>query len=281
MVGACNKNGNYYAARQSDLSLVWSFHVGARSSAIENEQCDAAAIFDGSHLFISGDSTTIGGVSYGGSIREMNPATGTPIWQTGLPASILGSSTLDGSGVIAAASYDYSGPVNSGYLIRASNRAVARNDQHAEERRVPATHLCRQPAAVRHLAQRTFRLPTRALTGLIGSLCWPHSVSCGFRQDVGMTAYWISVYNEIVDPAKVAAYAKLARPALEAAGGSFIAAGVPEQAYEAGQLTRTVIIEFASVEAARDAHDSAAYQQALAALDGGAVRDLRIVAGLT
>ena len=95
-----------------------------------------------------------------------------------------------------------------------------------------------------------------------------------------MTAYWISVYKEIIDEGKLAAYAKLAGPALEAAGGTFLARGMPGQTYEAGENTRTVIIEFASVEAARAAHDSAAYGEALAALDGGAVRDLRIVPGV-
>lgn len=94
-----------------------------------------------------------------------------------------------------------------------------------------------------------------------------------------MTAYWVSAYREIVDEAKVAAYAKLSGPALEAAGGTFLARGLPEQTYEAGLSMRTVVIEFESVEAARLAHDSPAYQEALAALDGGAVRDLRIVPG--
>ena len=96
-----------------------------------------------------------------------------------------------------------------------------------------------------------------------------------------MTAYWISVYKEITDDAKLAAYAKLAGPALEAAGGTFIVRGLPEHTYEAGEKTRTVVIEFASVDAARSAHDSAAYGEALAALDGGAVRDLRIVPGIS
>jgi uncharacterized protein (DUF1330 family) len=95
-----------------------------------------------------------------------------------------------------------------------------------------------------------------------------------------MTAYWISIYNEILDEAKVAAYAELAGPALREAGGTFIARGLPEQTYEAGASTRTVLIEFDSVEDARAAHDSPAYQEALAALDGGAVRDLRIVPGV-
>jgi uncharacterized protein (DUF1330 family) len=95
-----------------------------------------------------------------------------------------------------------------------------------------------------------------------------------------MTAYWISVYKEIVDEAKVAAYAELAGPALRGAGGRFIARGMPDQTYEAGERTRTVLIEFDSVDAARAAHDSPAYQEALAALDGGAVRDLRVLAGV-
>ena len=94
-----------------------------------------------------------------------------------------------------------------------------------------------------------------------------------------MTAYWISIYKEIRDDAKVAAYAELAGPALRAAGGTYVARGVPEQTYEAGEMTRTVVIEFDSVEAARAAHDSPAYQDALAVLDGGAVRDMRIVPG--
>jgi uncharacterized protein (DUF1330 family) len=95
-----------------------------------------------------------------------------------------------------------------------------------------------------------------------------------------MTAYWITEYREILDSAKLAAYAKLARPALEGAGGTFLAAGLPDQTYEAGEGTRTVLVEFDSAEAARNAHDSPAYQQALAALDGGAVRDMRILPGL-
>jgi uncharacterized protein (DUF1330 family) len=95
-----------------------------------------------------------------------------------------------------------------------------------------------------------------------------------------MTAYWISIYKEILDEDKVAAYAELAGPALREAGGTFIARGMPGQTYEAGEQTRTVLIEFESVEAATAAHDGPAYQEALAALDGGAVRDLRIVPGV-
>jgi uncharacterized protein (DUF1330 family) len=93
-------------------------------------------------------------------------------------------------------------------------------------------------------------------------------------------AYWIAFYREITDTAKLAAYAKLALPAIESGGGRFLARGVAAKAYEAGQLERTVLIEFDSVEKAVAVHESAAYRSALAALDGGAVRDLRIVAGV-
>ena len=93
-------------------------------------------------------------------------------------------------------------------------------------------------------------------------------------------AYWVATYRSIADPDALAAYAKLAGPAIAAGGGRMLARGVPAQVYEAGLQQRTVLIEFDSVEAARSAHDSPAYQEALAALAGGADRDIRIVEGL-
>ena len=95
-----------------------------------------------------------------------------------------------------------------------------------------------------------------------------------------MPAYWISNYREVRDADKLAAYAALAGPALIEAGGTFLARGLPEKVYEAGLEQRSVLIEFESVEAAVAAHDSPEYQKALAALDDGAVRDLRIVPGV-
>lgn len=94
-----------------------------------------------------------------------------------------------------------------------------------------------------------------------------------------MSAYWICVYKTVHDPDKVAAYAELAGPALRGAGGRFLARGLPEATFEKGETTRTVVIEFESVEAAVAAHDSDGYQEALRALDDGAERDLRIVPG--
>ena len=92
--------------------------------------------------------------------------------------------------------------------------------------------------------------------------------------------YWISAYRSIRNEAALAAYAKLAAPALQAAGGRFLARGQPVRVYENGLQQRVVIIEFDSVAQAIAAHDSAAYQQALRALGDGAERDLRIVEGV-
>jgi uncharacterized protein (DUF1330 family) len=92
-------------------------------------------------------------------------------------------------------------------------------------------------------------------------------------------AYWISCYRAVHDADKLAAYAKLAGPALTAAGGRILARGTPAHVYEGGLKQRTVLWEFASVAQALAAHDSPAYQEALRALGGAAERDLRIVEG--
>ena len=92
-------------------------------------------------------------------------------------------------------------------------------------------------------------------------------------------AYWISTYQSVSDPAKLAAYAKLAGSAIEKAGARVLARGQAVKAYEHGLLERSVVLEFDSVEAAIAMHDSPDYQAALAALGDGAVRDLRIVPG--
>jgi uncharacterized protein (DUF1330 family) len=56
---------------------------------------------------------------------------------------------------------------------------------------------------------------------------------------------------------------------------------VPSKTYEGGQNTRTVVIEFESLERAVACHDSPAYQEALRALGTGSVeRDMRFVEGL-
>ena len=90
-------------------------------------------------------------------------------------------------------------------------------------------------------------------------------------------AYWIAAYRVVHDPSALAAYAKLAGPAITAGGGRFLARGMPDKVYEAGLEQRTVLIEFDSLAKATATYDSPAYQEALRALGRGAERDIRIV----
>jgi uncharacterized protein (DUF1330 family) len=90
-------------------------------------------------------------------------------------------------------------------------------------------------------------------------------------------AYWVTCYRSISDPQKVAAYAKLAPPAVTPFGARYIARGTAVDAFEHGQKERLVISEFPSVEKAIAAYNSPAYQLALKALGDGAVRDIRII----
>jgi uncharacterized protein (DUF1330 family) len=93
-------------------------------------------------------------------------------------------------------------------------------------------------------------------------------------------AYWVATYRSISNPEALAGYAQLAGPAIQAAGGRFLARGNAAKAYEAGLIQRVVIVEFDSVEKATAAHDSPGYQAALKVLGNGADRDLRIVEGV-
>lgn len=92
-------------------------------------------------------------------------------------------------------------------------------------------------------------------------------------------AYWVATYRSISNPDALAAYAKLAGPAITAAGGRFIVRGNPAKSYESGLMQRVVVIEFDSVDKAVAAHDSDGYQAALKALGSAADRDIRIVEG--
>lgn len=92
--------------------------------------------------------------------------------------------------------------------------------------------------------------------------------------------YWVSFYRSISNPDAVAAYGKLAGPTIQAAGDKFLARGVAAQTYEAGIKQRVVIVEFPSVQAAIDCHDSPAYQEALKVFNKAGERDFRITEGL-
>ena len=93
-------------------------------------------------------------------------------------------------------------------------------------------------------------------------------------------AYLVGIYNKIIDQEKLQKYAVDALPAMMANGGKKALArngnitqieGIPPE--------RAVILEFESVEAAKNAYNSEDYQAALAKLDGGADRFLFVIEG--
>jgi len=91
-------------------------------------------------------------------------------------------------------------------------------------------------------------------------------------------AYWVATYRTVSDPDALAAYGKVAGAALQAAGGRILARGMPAATLDGGYMGRTVVLEFDSVDAAKAAYNSAAYQGALKLLGKVALeRDIRII----
>jgi outer membrane protein assembly factor BamB len=121
LVGACNKNGIFYALKTANLAAgpVWQDQIG-NSYATGPGECDAAPVWDGTNLYLASNGTTIDGTAYAGSVSQVNPATGAINWQTGLPGTIIGTPGMDGSGVIAAQSYSYDSTTNGIFLLDAA-----------------------------------------------------------------------------------------------------------------------------------------------------------------
>ena len=109
MVGACNKNGVYYALKQTDLAAgpVWQTRIAAVNTGDNgmSAACLSSTVVNGNALYVAGTATTIGGTSYPGSIVELNASTGAIVWATGLPAQVLGTPSLDGPGLLAVGTY--------------------------------------------------------------------------------------------------------------------------------------------------------------------------------
>jgi outer membrane protein assembly factor BamB len=121
-VGACDKNGIFYALRQSTMQLVWKQRIGHVSGAPRWGECLAAPVFNGRDLYFGGNQITLNGVIYRGSVQERSPSTGALIWQTPLQGGVLGSPTMDGAGVIAVGTYPPG--ASAVYLVNAANGSI-------------------------------------------------------------------------------------------------------------------------------------------------------------
>ena len=102
MVGACSKNGNYYALRQGALSAgpVWTSSISLKWP---RGDCLGAAAWDSSRhrLLVVGAQTELGGETVQGSVRALDPATGRVLWATALPGPVWGSPSVNARGLVA------------------------------------------------------------------------------------------------------------------------------------------------------------------------------------
>ena len=109
LVGACNKNGRYYALRRDALGRgpVWSVRVGAAAHT-HRGMCLASAVWNArsSDLYLAGNARYINGHAYDGSVREVSAGTGTTRWARGLGCGVSGTPALDAAtGVLAVATW--------------------------------------------------------------------------------------------------------------------------------------------------------------------------------
>ena len=91
--------------------------------------------------------------------------------------------------------------------------------------------------------------------------------------------YFLSAHRSPANPEKRQAYLDLAGPAIIKCNGKILASTNEVEAHENGVSEQTVLVEFQSLEKAKDFYYGPDYQQALKALDGGADRDIRIFEG--
>ncbi len=134
MVGACDKNGIFYALSQADLTApVWTTQVGTPPTPQSLSFCGDAAAYDGAHLFVGANfcalsMPTCTNSAAPGSMYELDPTTGAIIWYTALSSGpVVGGVSLDGSGVLAVPTYNTTtGAQSAVYLMNAATGTILR-----------------------------------------------------------------------------------------------------------------------------------------------------------
>ncbi len=126
MVGACGKDGYFYAVRRDTMQLVWSRLVGTASSD-GTAACFSGGVWDGSQLFVAGNATTVKGVKVRGSVRKLDPATGAIRWEIPLTANPLGSGSMNGAKLLAYGGTDWQdGSGNGVFIIDVRHHRIVR-----------------------------------------------------------------------------------------------------------------------------------------------------------
>jgi outer membrane protein assembly factor BamB len=126
MVGACDKNGVFYALTQADPNTpLWTDTLGIPPASGSLAFCGGSAVYNGSDLFVGADAPRSGDPP--GSEYELTPS-GTQVWETPLSSGpVVGDPSLDGSGVLAVPTYNStSGGKSAVYLMDASTGTILR-----------------------------------------------------------------------------------------------------------------------------------------------------------
>jgi polyvinyl alcohol dehydrogenase (cytochrome) len=126
-IGACDKNGIFYALKRATMKLDWERRVSAPAPHHGISNCSAGAVYDGKTLYVAGPRHYINGTAYPGSVQALDPATGAVLWQTGLANGVIGTPTMDGGGVLAVGTYGFSTTPNMVYLLDASTGQILRS----------------------------------------------------------------------------------------------------------------------------------------------------------
>jgi uncharacterized protein (DUF1330 family) len=91
--------------------------------------------------------------------------------------------------------------------------------------------------------------------------------------------FWITLCH-VTDAEAYREYIKLAGPAIEKFGGKFLARGGEQVKFEGESYDRTVVVEFESLQDAKDAYNSDDYRIALEYSSVSSERHLVVVEGL-
>jgi outer membrane protein assembly factor BamB len=111
LIAAANKNGFLYAFDRNNLAggPIWQDHIAIGGALPSSGQGSVSnGVFDGTNLYYAGGITAVGGQTYRGSVRAIDPATGRYVWERGLPAVPLAALTM-ANGELVSPTYDFAG----------------------------------------------------------------------------------------------------------------------------------------------------------------------------
>ena len=94
-----------------------------------------------------------------------------------------------------------------------------------------------------------------------------------------MSAYWITRCH-VIDPDVYSKYLELAGPAIKKFGGKFLVRGGKQEEKEGEGFERTVLVEFSTLDLARQCYESSDYAEALSYSNQSSNRLVVLVEGL-